>query len=203
MARLRRLREKAIRGFARVWMVPTFAADAANCPETVNQRLILFWQSFFQPPPVTGRWSSSMTDIMSILQSSYSTASSSLMATGAKFANVDPTKYQGTWTGVDSNKKPITITISNVSGYRANVKFQSADGGLQTQRVFIDTNGRFRLGTSQMQLTAAGKITVSTVITDPTTGNQSLETDHVTLQGSSNSTSSTSTTSTPSSGIIA
>ena len=44
-----------------------------------------------------------MGDIMSILQSSYSaaTASQSLISPGDKFAAVDPTKYQGTWTGKD------------------------------------------------------------------------------------------------------
>jgi hypothetical protein len=123
-----------------------------------------------------------MGDIMSILQSSYTASSQSLIPTGAKFANVDPKQWQGTWTGVDSNKKPLTVTISNVSGYRANVRFESADGGLQTQRVFITTKNLFRIGTSQMQITGTGKMTISTVITDPTTGNQSMETDHVTLQ---------------------
>ena len=123
-----------------------------------------------------------MGDIMSILQSAYAAPAQSLIPTGAKFANVDPTQWKGTWTGVDSNKKPITVTISNVSGYRANVRFESADSGLQTQRVFITTKNLFRIGTSQMQVTGAGKMTISTVITDPTTGNQSMETDHMTLQ---------------------
>jgi hypothetical protein len=121
-----------------------------------------------------------MGDIMSILQSSYAAPSQSLVPTGAKFANVDPTQWQGTWSGVDSNNKPVTLTISNISGYRANVRFETADSGLQTQRVFITTKNLFRIGTSQVQITAPGKITISTIITDPTTGNQSIETDHVT-----------------------
>ncbi|MGH6764675.1 MAG: hypothetical protein ACREC2_03515, partial [Bradyrhizobium sp.] len=62
--------------------------------------------------------------------------------------------------------------------------FQSASGGLQTQRVFITTKNLFRIGDSQIQLTGKGKATVSTVITDPTTGNQQMETDHATLQSS-------------------
>jgi hypothetical protein len=48
----------------------------------------------------------------------------------------------------------------------------------------INTNGIFRIGDSQIQLTGAGKITISTVITDSTTGKQSIETDHATLQTS-------------------
>ncbi|SDS87727.1 hypothetical protein [Bradyrhizobium canariense] len=126
----------------------------------------------------------STTNIFSILQSAYSAPTQASIPPGSKFANVDPTQWQGTWTSTDSNGKPITIAISNVSGYRANVRFQSADGGLQTGRIYINTNNVFRIGNSQMQLTSAGKMTVSTVITDPTTGNQSMETDHATLQSS-------------------
>ncbi len=89
---------------------------------------------------------------------------------------------QGTWTATDSKGKPITVTISNVSGYRATVRFQSADSGLQVGCVLINTNNVFRIGDSQMQLTGAGKTTISTIVTDATTGNQSMETDHATLQ---------------------
>ena len=127
----------------------------------------------------------SATNIFSILQSSYTTTTQASIPPGSKFANVDPTQWQGTWTTKDSNGKPITLNISNVSGYRANVRLQTADGGLQTGRVYINTNNVFRIGNSQIQVTGTGKITISTVITDATTGNQSLETDHATLQSSS------------------
>jgi hypothetical protein len=126
----------------------------------------------------------SATNIFSILQSAYTPSTQASIPPGSKFANVDPTQWQGTWTTKDSNGKPVTLTISNVSGYRANVRFQTADGGLQTGRVLINTNNVFRIGDSQMQLTAAGKMTISTVITDATTGNQSIETDHATVQTS-------------------
>jgi hypothetical protein len=122
------------------------------------------------------------SNILTILQNSYSTPAQ--FPPGSKFAKVDPTQWQGTWTATDSNGKPVTLAISNVSGYRANVRFTTADGGLQTGRVLINTNGVFRIGDSQMQLTAAGKLTISTVITDSTTGKQSIETDHATLQTS-------------------
>jgi hypothetical protein len=125
---------------------------------------------------------SASSNILTILQNSYSTPSQ--FPPGSKFAKVDPTQWQGTWTATDSNGKPVTLAISNVSGYRANVRFTTADGGLQTGRVLINTNGVFRIGDSQMQLTAAGKMTISTVITDSTTGKQSIETDHATLQTS-------------------
>ena len=124
----------------------------------------------------------SATNIFSILQSAYTPSTQASIPPGSKFANVDPTQWQGTWTTKDSNGKPVTLTISNVSGYRANVRFQTADGGLQTGRVLINTNNVFRIGDSQMQLTAAGKMTISSVITEATTGNEAIETDHATLQ---------------------
>jgi len=124
----------------------------------------------------------SSINIFSILQSAYTPTTQVSIPPGSKFANVDPTQWQGTWTTKDSNGKPVTLTISSVHGYRANVRFTTAEGGLQTGRVLINTNNVFRIGNSQMQLVGAGKLTISTVITDPTTGNQSIETDHATLQ---------------------
>jgi hypothetical protein len=115
-------------------------------------------------------------NIMSILQSSYSAASQqSLIPVGAKFAAVDPTKYTGIWTGNDSNGQAFSLAISKVSGYRANVTYQSAAGGLQYQRVFISTNSSFRIGNSSFTLTGADTAQVNTILTDPTTGIQSAE----------------------------
>jgi hypothetical protein len=126
----------------------------------------------------------SSTDIFSILQSAYTPSTQISIPAGSKFANVDATKWQGTWTATDTKGKPITVKVSNVSGYRATVRYQSQSGGLQVGRVYINTNGVFRIGDSQMQLTGTGKMTISTIITDSTTGNQSVETDHATLQSS-------------------
>jgi hypothetical protein len=117
-------------------------------------------------------------NIMSILQSSYASASASqqsLIPIGAKFAKVDPTKYTGTWTGKDANGKPFSLVISKVSGYRANVSYQSASGGQQYQRVFITSNSQFRIGNSSFILTGNDKAQVNTILTDPTTGIQSEE----------------------------
>jgi hypothetical protein len=122
------------------------------------------------------------SNIFSALQSGYSSTTQLSIPPGSKFANVDPKQWQGTWTATDSKGKPVTLTVSNISGYRANVRFQSVAGGLQTGRVLINTNGVFRIGNSQIQLVGTGKLTISTVITDQTTGDQSIETDHATLQ---------------------
>jgi hypothetical protein len=123
-----------------------------------------------------------MSSIMSVLQSAYSTAAApSLISPGDKFANVDPTKYQGTWTGKDYQNQPVTISITKVSGYRANVTLQTS-AGLQYQRALITTKGTFRIGNSQFKLTGTGAATVSTIVTDPTTGTQTENQASVTLQ---------------------
>ena len=113
-----------------------------------------------------------MGDIMSILQSAYSaSATPSLISPGDKFAPVNPTQYQGTWTGKDYQNQPITISITKVSGYRANVTLQTS-AGLQYQRSLITTKGTFRIGDSQFTLTGNGVAQINTIVTDPTTGIQ-------------------------------
>ena len=123
-----------------------------------------------------------MSSIMSVLQSSYSTAATpSLISPGDKFANVDPTKYQGTWTGKDYKNQPVTVSITKVRGYRANVTLQTS-AGFQYQQALITTKGTFRIGDSQFQLTGTGTATVSTIVTDPTTGIQTENQASLTLQ---------------------
>ena len=123
-----------------------------------------------------------MADIMSILQSAYAATPQSLIAPGSKFAKVDPTKWQGTWTGTDDRKQPVTVSITKVSGYRANVTVNDASEGLQSARTFITTNNTFRIADSQFTLTGTGKATLTTIVTDPTTGNQSRLTVPLTLK---------------------
>ena len=124
-----------------------------------------------------------LSNIMSILSSSYSAAAQtpSLIPPGAKFAPVDPTKYQGTWTGKDPLGQPFSLRISDVSGYRADVTFQSSSG-LQSARVFITTNNSFRIGDSSFTLSSkAGTAQLNTVVTDPTTGIQTVQNSTATL----------------------
>ena len=112
-----------------------------------------------------------MSSIMSILQSSYTATSQSLISPGDKFKAVDPTSYQGTWTGKDYKNQPVSISITKVSGYRANVTLQDSNG-LQFQKALITTKGTFRIGNSQFTLTGTGKAEIDTIVTDPTTGVQ-------------------------------
>jgi len=125
---------------------------------------------------------SAISSLFSALQANYTATPQYSLPPGSKFANVDPTKWQGTWTATDSTGKSVTLNVSNVQGYRANVRLQTATGGVVSGRVLINTNGVFRIGDSQIQLVSAGKLTISTVVTNQNTGKQSIETDHATLQ---------------------
>jgi hypothetical protein len=122
-----------------------------------------------------------MSDIMSILQSSYTSSSASLISPGSKFAKVDPTQWQGSWTGTDSSHQPVTVSITKVNGFRANVVLQSS-AGLQYQQALITTKNTFRIGDSQFALTAAGKATITTINTDATTGIQTSSQASLTLK---------------------
>ena len=123
-----------------------------------------------------------MGDVMSILQSSYASTPQSLIAPGSKFAKVDPKHWAGTWTGTDDKKQPVKVSITNVSGFRANVTVSDVADGQTTARAFITTKNAFRIGSSQFQLTGTGKAKLITIVTDPTTGNQSSLTVPLTLK---------------------
>jgi hypothetical protein len=117
------------------------------------------------------RGSLGMSDIMSVIASSYATAP--LSTTSNKpYTNVDPKSYQGTWSGTYSNNQKFEFTISDVNGFRAQVKYQSG-GTTQFQQVLIG-NSSFRIGDSKFVLTGSGKATVANAVTDPVTGNTSL-----------------------------
>jgi hypothetical protein len=111
-----------------------------------------------------------MSDIYSVLQSAYATAP--LTPTTTKYTPVDPSSYQGTWSGTSSNNQKFEFTISDVNGFRAQVKYQSGST-TQYQQVLIG-NSSFRIGDTKFVLTANGKALVANAVTDPTTGNTSL-----------------------------
>src|SRR5271154_632644 len=111
-----------------------------------------------------------MSDIMSVLQNAYATAP--LSPTNTKYTPVDAKSYQGTWTGTYSNNQKFEFTVSDVNGFRAQVKYQSG-GTTQYQQVLIG-NSSFRVGNTKFVLTGTGQATVANAVTDPTTGNVSL-----------------------------
>src|ERR1700733_5864827 len=89
------------------------------------------------------------------------------------YVAVDPKTYQGTWTGKYADNKSFKITVSNVSGFRAKVQYQSA-GTNKYQDVLIK-DGSFRVGDTKFMLAKAGTATkpgtaqIKNVVTDPAT----------------------------------
>jgi lipocalin len=111
-----------------------------------------------------------MSDIFTVLQSAYATAP--LTPTNTKYTAVDAKSYQGTWSGTYSTNQKFDLTISNVNGFRAQVKYQSGST-VQYGQVLIG-NSSFRIGNTKFVLTGTGTATVANAVTDPVTGNTSL-----------------------------
>src|SRR5450756_119603 len=110
-----------------------------------------------------------MSDIFTVLQSAYATAPLATSAT--KYTAVDAKSYQGSWTGTYSNHQKFELTVSNVNGFRAQVKYQSGST-VQYAQVLIG-NSSFRVGNTKFVLTGNGTATVANAVTDAT-GNTSL-----------------------------
>ena len=101
-----------------------------------------------------------MSDIYSILQSNY-TAAGTATYNRMPYVAVDPALYQGTWEGAYSDNTKFTIQISNVTGFRAKVRYQSGSTS-SYQDVLINSNS-FKFGTSKFTLTKAGQAEIKTV----------------------------------------
>jgi hypothetical protein len=119
-----------------------------------------------------------MAEIMSILSANYKTAGLSVPSKTAYVA-VDPTLYQGNWRGTYANKKTFQITVSNVAGFRAQVKYRSGST-VKYQNVLIKDQS-FRVGDTKFTLTKAGTAQIKNVITDPANGSTYLDTATATL----------------------
>jgi hypothetical protein len=119
-----------------------------------------------------------MDDMMTILAKSYRSNVLSAAPSQTKYVAVDPTLYQGTWTGTYAGNKSFSITVSEISGFRAKVRYQS-QGTVKYQQVLIK-DGSFRFGDTRFTLTAAGKAQIKNVVTDPATGSSYLDTAYAT-----------------------
>jgi hypothetical protein len=110
---------------------------------------------------------------MSILSANYKSAGLSVPSKTAYVA-VDPKLYQGTWSGTYPDKKTFKLTVSDVSGFRAQVKYQSGST-VKYQSVLIRDKS-FRIGDTKFTLTKPGTAQIKNVITDPATGSTYLDT---------------------------
>ena len=126
-----------------------------------------------------------MTDMMSILSASYKAAGTTTIPSKTKYVAVDPKLYQGTWSGTYADKKTFKITVTGVSGFRAQVKYQSGTT-VKYGSVLIKDHA-FRIGDTKLILatpataTKAATATVKNVLTDPATGTTYLDTAVATL----------------------
>jgi hypothetical protein len=118
-----------------------------------------------------------MADVLSILSANYKTVGLTVPSK-TPYVAVDPTLYQGDWTGKYANNKSFKVTVSDVTGFRAKVHYQS-DGTSKYQEVLIKDKS-FRVGDTKFTLTATGKAQIKNVVTDPATGGTFLDTAYAT-----------------------
>jgi len=112
-----------------------------------------------------------MADVLSILSSAYKTATPT---TAGKYVPVDADAYNGSWNGVYSDGKKFSINISQVQGFRAQVKYQS-EGTVKYQQVLIKDNS-FRVGDTKFLLAGDNKAVIKNVVNDAATGSTYLDT---------------------------
>lgn len=119
-----------------------------------------------------------MADIWSIISSNYRTVGLNTDLMTGKYVNVDPQAYQGTWSGKYANNTSFTLTIGQINGFRAKVRYQSGST-LQYQDVLIK-NSSFRIGNTKFTLQQNGAAEIKTVSTDPASGTNYVDTAYAT-----------------------
>jgi hypothetical protein len=86
---------------------------------------------------------------------------------------VDPKLYEGTWTGKYPDNKTFKFTVSNVTGFRAKVQYQS--GGTNKFQEVLIKDLSFRIGDTKFTLSALGKAEIKNVVSDPSSGQTYLD----------------------------
>ena len=115
-----------------------------------------------------------MADLWSIISANYKAVGLNSPQLTGKYFDVDPRNYEGTWTGKYADNKAFALQVSNVTGFRAKVRYQSG-ATLQYQDVLIKNNS-FRIGDTRFTLQANGSAQIKTVTTDASTGSNILDT---------------------------
>jgi hypothetical protein len=114
-----------------------------------------------------------MADILSTLATNYRAAGSTVPSKTPYF-DVDPANFEGKWSGKYADNKSFSVTVSDVSGFRAKVKYESA-GTVKYQDVLIRDNS-FRVGDTRFSLQSNGKAQIKNAVSDPATGGSYLDT---------------------------
>ena len=120
-----------------------------------------------------------MADILSTLSANYKTVGMTVPSKTPYFA-VNPDNYEGDWTGKYADNKTFKISISNVTGFRAKVHYQSGSTS-KYQEVLIKDNS-FRIGDTKFSLMSNGKAEIKNVVTDPSSGQTYLDKAYATHQ---------------------
>jgi hypothetical protein len=113
-----------------------------------------------------------MADLWSIISANYKTVGLTVPSK-TPYVPVEPTLYEGTWTGKYPDNKTFKFTISNVTGFRAKVQYQTG-GTNKFQEVLIKDNS-FRIGDTKFTLSDLGKAQIKNVVTDPSSGQTYLD----------------------------
>src|SRR6201999_2372671 len=92
----------------------------------------------FRPRLIDRTECAAMADLWSIISTNYKTVGLTVPSK-TPYVAVDPTLYEGGWTGKYPDNKTFKFTISNVTGFRAKVQYQSA-GTNKFQEVLIKDN---------------------------------------------------------------
>jgi hypothetical protein len=113
-----------------------------------------------------------MADVLSILSANYKTVGLTVPSK-TPYVAVDPANYQGDWTGKYADNKTFKISVSNVTGFRAKVHYQS--GAISKYQDVLIKNNSFRVGDTKFTLTSNGKAEINNVVTDPASGQTYLD----------------------------
>jgi hypothetical protein len=113
-----------------------------------------------------------MSDIWNIISSNYVTVGGAVPS-NAKYVPVDASQFEGSWKGKYGNGQSFEVQISNVSGFRAKVKYTSGST-VKYQDVLI-RDSSFRIGDSKFMVMGDGTGQIATVATSPVTGVSTLE----------------------------
>src|SRR5258707_14812793 len=114
-----------------------------------------------------------MADVFSILSANYKTVGLTVPSK-TPYVAVDPALYEGNWTGKYADNKAFKISVSNVTGFRAKVQYQSG-GNNKYQDVLIKDQS-FGLAENKFTLNKTGKRQIKNGIPRPSTGGSPLDT---------------------------
>ena len=118
-----------------------------------------------------------MADLWNTIASNYITVGTSNLSK-TPYVAVDPDLYKGSWSGKYSTNQKFDLAISDVSGFRAKVRYQSGST-VKYQDVLIKDNA-FKFGDSKFTLTKQGTAQIRTVVTSPVDGSAVIETAYAT-----------------------